>query len=261
MVFILDHEKLDVPKVYTAEQSINSPTTSSSAPHKVRGISNGPYEVVEIHPDSPDGDANLLYLDSDGNVRGRMGYHTHGGSNPHWKVYTETGTVGENPITRFQVGGGSGDTTTKFQNTKRVVKESSASNLTEELDVPSGYSSNLMFQTDGSTNYQFRYTGNQFRLQNLLSGHDAFRFFDNGTIRIDGQSTTVRHNGTDKWAVDWNGDIDHKQTESLGVVWETDTTANRPASPVTGQRFFDTDLGQPIWYDGTGWVDAQGNAI
>lgn len=41
-------------------------------------------------------------------------------------------------------------------------------------------------------------------------------------------------------------------------VTEADVTGNRPGSPVTGQMFFDTTLGQPVWYDGAGWVDATG---
>lgn len=32
------------------------------------------------------------------------------------------------------------------------------------------------------------------------------------------------------------------------------TTANRPASPVTGSVYFDTDLGTVVTYNGTDWV-------
>ena len=31
-------------------------------------------------------------------------------------------------------------------------------------------------------------------------------------------------------------------------------TASRPASPVTGQLYFDTDLGKLVAYNGTDWV-------
>lgn len=41
-------------------------------------------------------------------------------------------------------------------------------------------------------------------------------------------------------------------------AWESGTTANRPSNPGTGQPYFDTDLGQPVWYDGSGWVDSTG---
>ena len=37
-------------------------------------------------------------------------------------------------------------------------------------------------------------------------------------------------------------------------------TASRPASSVIGQFYFDTDVGYPVWNNGNGWVDAQGNS-
>ena len=38
-------------------------------------------------------------------------------------------------------------------------------------------------------------------------------------------------------------------------------TGNRPASPLEGQMAFDTTLGHPIWFNGTGWVDATGTGV
>lgn len=32
----------------------------------------------------------------------------------------------------------------------------------------------------------------------------------------------------------------------------------RPPDPVTGAMHFDTDLGQPVWWNGAGWIDANG---
>lgn len=49
--------------------------------------------------------------------------------------------------------------------------------------------------------------------------------------------------------------------DSVSAVSSSGTTANRPASPATGAMYFDTDLGHPIWYSGTGWVDATGTAV
>jgi len=38
------------------------------------------------------------------------------------------------------------------------------------------------------------------------------------------------------------------------------TTANRPAVTLfTGQFYFDTTIGKPIWWNGTGWVDSAGS--
>lgn len=67
--------------------------------------------------------------------------------------------------------------------------------------------------------------------------------------------------GSDIFTIDWfNGLPDH-QSPSQNVVWNSETTVNRPPAPNPGQRLFDTDLGQPIWYDGNGWVDATGTSI
>lgn len=38
-------------------------------------------------------------------------------------------------------------------------------------------------------------------------------------------------------------------------------TAARPATPETGQFFFDTSLAIPIWWNGTAWVDATGGTV
>ena len=40
------------------------------------------------------------------------------------------------------------------------------------------------------------------------------------------------------------------------------TTANRPTIKLqTGQIYFDTTLGYPIWWNGTKWVNASGTAV
>lgn len=42
---------------------------------------------------------------------------------------------------------------------------------------------------------------------------------------------------------------------------ESGVTADRPTSGLwVGRVYFDTTLGQPIWYDGTEWVDATGSS-
>jgi hypothetical protein len=45
------------------------------------------------------------------------------------------------------------------------------------------------------------------------------------------------------------------------INWQGDT-ASRPDTTgmgAIGRSYFDTDLGQPVWWDGTNWVDALGN--
>lgn len=38
-------------------------------------------------------------------------------------------------------------------------------------------------------------------------------------------------------------------------------TEDRPETPEDFEFYFDTDLGKPIWYSGTEWVDATGTAV
>ena len=46
-----------------------------------------------------------------------------------------------------------------------------------------------------------------------------------------------------------------------GLVNLGGSTADRPSSPIDYMMYFDTDLGQPIWYNGTEWVDATGTIV
>lgn len=39
------------------------------------------------------------------------------------------------------------------------------------------------------------------------------------------------------------------------------TTANRPTATATGQFYFDTTIGKPIWWSGAAWVDATGAGV
>jgi len=46
--------------------------------------------------------------------------------------------------------------------------------------------------------------------------------------------------------------------------WQTGATGSRPAGLVAGdagRTFFDTTLGLPIWWNGTGWINAAGAAV
>lgn len=55
--------------------------------------------------------------------------------------------------------------------------------------------------------------------------------------------------------------IDHTKSPSVNFVIENGDSSSRPAFPAVGQMYFDTSFGQPIWYNGTGWVDASGSPI
>ena len=45
---------------------------------------------------------------------------------------------------------------------------------------------------------------------------------------------------------------------TAGTAPASGTTGARPVAPATGYMYFDTTLGQPVWWDGTGYVDATG---
>lgn len=48
----------------------------------------------------------------------------------------------------------------------------------------------------------------------------------------------------------------------LVAASQSGTTAQRPTAILwVGRTYFDTTLTLPIWYDGTGWIDAAGNSV
>lgn len=73
-------------------------------------------------------------------------------------------------------------------------------------------------------------------------GKNNFRCYDNGTTRFDDR-------------VSFNGNA------TSNCVWNSGATSARPSNPSEGQRYYDNDLGQPIWYNGTNWTDAMGSQV
>lgn len=52
---------------------------------------------------------------------------------------------------------------------------------------------------------------------------------------------------------------DYTDTALQGVAYiSAGDTDSRPEEPPTGFMYFDTDLGIPVWFDGSNWVDATG---
>ena len=55
-------------------------------------------------------------------------------------------------------------------------------------------------------------------------------------------------------------------TDALSVVnrkfvTSNGTSANRPATKVQGQRYFDTTINKPIYWKGTAWVDSVASVV
>ena len=56
--------------------------------------------------------------------------------------------------------------------------------------------------------------------------------------------------------------LDGWNVQTYDALTAAGATADRPAAGLyVGQYYFDTDLGIPIWYDGTNWVDASGAVV
>lgn len=81
---------------------------------------------------------------------------------------------------------------------------------------------------------------------------------DNATAdQTDLEIKTAYENNTD------TNEYSDAEKVTVATVNNSGTTVARPASPVSGQTYFDTDLVKPIWYDAVGvqWVDATGTTV
>ncbi len=93
----------------------------------------------------------------------------------------------------------------------------------------------------------------------------SLRKHDAGDLNWDGDTNW----NLDKIDTELKAAEDHRDTvtgnphavtaaETGAVPLISGDTASRPATPATGTMYFDTTLGMPVWYDGSGWVDATG---
>ncbi len=82
---------------------------------------------------------------------------------------------------------------------------------------------------------------------------------DDGHLDLDADiSIDLNANTGVTGTLDVSGEL--TATSGSDVYWNYGVTASRP-DPDVGRRFFDEDLGQPIWGDGTAWVDATGSIV
>jgi len=125
-------------------------------------------------------------------------------------------------------------------------------------DVPFSGTPTLTWRRSGTNNDGH---GNVFLAGFRLYGQsDPYMLGDMVTWKGKNWSSTVDNNGSEPGTdAGW---------ELLGnpqdVGWETlYATADRPV-PDSGQlglRIYDTDLGKPVWWNGTEWTDATGTAV
>lgn len=80
------------------------------------------------------------------------------------------------------------------------------------------------------------------------------------SVTSGGDVTLAKKIRNDKKAV--FGTLDIVDEVNLKLKRQSGTTAQRPTSELAvGDTYLDTTLGKPIWYTGSGWVDAAGTSV
>lgn len=100
--------------------------------------------------------------------------------------------------------------------------------------IPAAYTGDTrILYVDTISNVIYRYDGSQYvKLYN----------FNTDSTPTSGSSNFITSGGV------------------YNALYKSGTTAQRPTTNlVIGMQYFDTTLGQPIWWNGTAWVDALGN--
>lgn len=246
------HDSID-----TANADINSPHTTGS-PLSVGPTGDG--QALRLNTDTYDGSTNQhraqILWDHPDETLGHIGFRpaeSDAGKPMRFGVYTSTADPGNGGTRahRFSITGSSeaSQITARHLNRFQIMgyRGDFGGNPTSgTLDILRGssdYNAELRFRTSDDSALS--------RVRHADFGNMFLETFETGSSLIFEPDDTVATNSP----------VDHRQNTSSGVVWESGTTSGRPGSPVEGQRYFDTDLGQPIWYDGTDWVDSQGTVV
>lgn len=172
-------------------------------------------------------------------------------SDNHFSVYTRKSQMGDGPydlVKRLDIEGGSNSTTVRWSNNSMFAIRNPHGNAHVMIRGVDSTDIDLRpMSSSGDAGIHFRDGGSlEWRLFRDASEH-AFRMYN-----YKRDSEAFRITATDN-------SIDFNRNTSRNVVWES--ADSRPASPEEGQRFFDSSLGQPIWYDGSNWVDAMGSEV
>lgn len=208
-------------------------------------------------PTNEGGNQNWIAYDDDGQKRmGAFGFHTHiqdrelDGTGSHWNAYTLDGPVTDDEstiVTRLGIWGGT--ELADFEVLKTDLFNLEAANA-------------RLISPRGNANWILRPETDDSRSQVLFqsaTGEDGFRIQHNpganfGIYNYTTSEYTLR-------VVEADNTIQFRGNDTEGVVWEDGTTDGRPTDPNRGYRYFDAEIGQPIWYNGTEWVDALGDPV
>lgn len=97
----------------------------------------------------------------------------------------------------------------------------------------------------------------------LTSGNAGIPVAEAGILSVSRSGSTVSQ------LYVTNGNVIYFRSRTSGVwqPWKrlaefySGTTGSRPTATFTGQQYFDNTLGQPIWWNGSNWVDATGTTV
>lgn len=56
-------------------------------------------------------------------------------------------------------------------------------------------------------------------------------------------------------------DLTDSHNKLMDHLTKVGTRAERPSNPEVGMMYFDTNLGLPIWWNGTAWINATGALV
>lgn len=129
----------------------------------------------------------------------------------------------------------------------KVYGAGATTNLYIDADTNNG--TGLKFRENGSEKANIAYSAFSNLIQLANASGNAMFLYDTGKIAL------TSANAED---IDLNG---YKIKSDGSAITKSGITANRPPTPTTGQTYFDTTLGQPIWYDGSNWIDATGTTV
>jgi len=232
-------------------------------PLRVVGKSTTPAIVLQNQDDSVisgAGKANISWYshgDATGNPEQLAAITAHPAHN-HWSLYTKQDAIGQGDTAiakRLDVPGGSPRVTPTWEGLYSIIYNHALNDSFAEFQFPDSGNAFLELQndSDAATDVGIRLqpggtTSGWLEYMDSSLGNQLRLFNDN----LDEDAVSIGY-GSNSW--------DFNQNQTSGVVWANSTTSNRPSNPKTGQRYFDTTIGQPIWYDGSNWVDAQGATV
>ena len=157
------------------------------------------------------------------------------------EIFNQTPSHGGGVLTTYENSAGDETTSTSITSGKTITNTAFC-RVVFNSDEGDDYYARLGVQADVST---FSYI--------------QFESEGGGFIRDDWHTEGLRYLGD--YSANGLSNHGYRHIPDCGTVWNNGVTGSRPSTPLTGQQYFDTTLGHPIWYSGTNWVNATGAII